>query len=122
MIKTRSRGRMEPPEVYCGTPLGICPECREDVDEDEPHETLDGQFTHTACLPFCSVCRDALLHDTCEDGYVNVEPGPVIGYSIVSTRVNGVVREKHYPVRDKTFSGRFCGFCFPRSFFPEGDD
>lgn len=117
MLLTRSRGRLEPPEVYSGNPIATCPECLDDVDEDEAHETLDGLFLHKACLPFCCHCRDVVLHDTCDEGYERVEAGPIIGMRILVS----LGHTKQYPVRDTTFSGRYCRFCFFLVFFGIGD-
>jgi hypothetical protein len=123
MLLTRSRGRLEPPEVYSGNPLGECPECLEEVDEDEAHETLDGRFTHKACLPFCDHCRDVLLYDTCEEGMVLVAPGPVIDYRFYRTRLlrNGLYEHTRIPIFDTTFSGRYCRYCFFLVFFGIGE-
>lgn len=111
MLRARSRGRLDPPEIYCGTPLGICPECLDEVDEDEAHDTLDGHFTHDACLPICKVCED-VLHDLCPGGHVLVGPGPVLHWLVE------MKSQRRFPVHDATFSGRYCGFCFLNAFFP----
>lgn len=116
MLKTRLRGRMEPPEIYAANPLGVCPECHDDVDEDEAHETLDGRFTHKSCLPFCDHCRDVLLHDTCEEGMVVVARGPLLSWRLL----DNLGRLSIHPVHDATFSGRFCSYCFYLTFFGIG--
>lgn len=112
MLRARSRGRLEPPEIYSGTPLGVCPECLDEVDADEAYETLDARFTHPACLPFCVCCHDVLLHDLCKGGHVLVGPGPVLHWLIE------LKSQRRFPVHDATFSGRYCGFCFLNAFFP----
>jgi hypothetical protein len=97
--------------------LGICPECLEEVDEDEAHETVDGRFTHRDCLPICDNCHDVLLHDLCKGGFVLVGPGPLLHW------LTEMKSQRRFPVHDATFSGRFCGPCFPLVFFPpQGDE